>query len=98
MPVPGAPHERITLPRDLFGPSRANSAGLDLADEAALAQLAENLAGSGRTEWRAVPSGIDPASADMPVRNPADHRDVIGAVRPRRPPRSRRRLPGGRIR
>ncbi|SFI30012.1 trifunctional transcriptional regulator/proline dehydrogenase/L-glutamate gamma-semialdehyde dehydrogenase [Methylobacterium brachiatum] len=81
MPVPGAPHERITLPRDLFGGSRANSAGLDLADEAALARLAEDLAGSGRTEWRAVPSGIDPASADMPVRNPADHRDIIGAVR-----------------
>ncbi|MCJ2060444.1 trifunctional transcriptional regulator/proline dehydrogenase/L-glutamate gamma-semialdehyde dehydrogenase [Methylobacterium sp. J-048] len=81
MPVPGAPHERIKLPRDLYGPSRANSAGLDLAKEAVLARLAESSAESGRTEWRAVPSGTEPASADRPVRNPADHRDVIGTVR-----------------
>ena len=81
MPIPGAPHARIALPRDLYGPSRANAAGLDLADEAALARLADHLAESGGTEWRAVPSGADPASADTPVRNPADHRDRVGTVR-----------------
>ncbi|SFM26942.1 trifunctional transcriptional regulator/proline dehydrogenase/L-glutamate gamma-semialdehyde dehydrogenase [Methylobacterium pseudosasicola] len=81
MPVPGAPHERIKLPRDLYGPSRANSTGLDLADESVLARLAGHLAQSGRTDWRAVPSGIDPSAADTPVRNPADHRDLVGTVR-----------------
>ncbi|QEE42531.1 MULTISPECIES: trifunctional transcriptional regulator/proline dehydrogenase/L-glutamate gamma-semialdehyde dehydrogenase [unclassified Methylobacterium] len=81
MPVPGAPHERIALPRDLYGLSRANAAGLDLADEAVLGRLAAALAESGRTPWRAVPSGADPASADTPVHNPADHRDVVGTVR-----------------
>ncbi|MCJ2125630.1 trifunctional transcriptional regulator/proline dehydrogenase/L-glutamate gamma-semialdehyde dehydrogenase [Methylobacterium sp. J-077] len=81
MPVPGAPHERIALPRDLYAPDRSNAAGLDLADEAVLALLAEHLDESGRTLWRAVPSGADPDSADTPVRNPADHRDGVGSVR-----------------
>lgn len=76
MPVPGAPHERIALPRDLYGSTRANAAGLDLADEAALARLADGLTASGGTAWRAGPpeSGV----AEIPVRNPADHRDVVG--------------------
>ncbi|MGU3327565.1 trifunctional transcriptional regulator/proline dehydrogenase/L-glutamate gamma-semialdehyde dehydrogenase [Methylobacterium mesophilicum] len=81
MPVPGSPHERIALPRELYGPSRANAVGLDLADEAALTQLAAALAESGRTPWSTVPSGADPDSADMAVHNPADHRDVVGTVR-----------------
>jgi len=87
MPIPGAPHARIALPRDLYGPSRANAAGLDLADEAALAQLADHLAESGGTEWRAVPSGADPASADTPVLNPADPRDRVGTPGRTRPPK-----------
>ncbi|MCJ2070409.1 trifunctional transcriptional regulator/proline dehydrogenase/L-glutamate gamma-semialdehyde dehydrogenase [Methylobacterium sp. J-030] len=79
MPVPGAPHARIVLPRDLYGPARANAAGLDLADEAALARLADGLAASGRTAWRAEPPGG--GAAEIPVRNPADHRDVVGVYR-----------------
>ncbi len=46
MPSPGAPHERIALPADLFGTSRRNSAGLDLTDEAALSRLAAGLSAS----------------------------------------------------
>ena len=79
---PGAPHERIALPRALHGPARADAAGLDLADEAALTRLGEGLAVSGRTVWRAVPSGCDPATADAAVLNPADHRDRVGSWRP----------------
>ena len=78
---PGAPHERIAPPRALYGTARANAAGLDLADEAALARLAEGLAVSGRTVWRSVPSGCDAGSAGTPVRNPADHRDLVGLWR-----------------
>lgn len=78
MPCPGAPHPRIAAPRDLYGSHRMNAAGLDLADEAALADLSEGLLASERTVWRAVPSGEDDAAADEPVRNPADHRDVVG--------------------
>ena len=81
MPAPGAPHPGIARPRNLYGAVRANAAGLDLADEAALARLAEGLAESGRIPWRAVPTGADPGSAETPVRNPADHRDRVGLCR-----------------
>ncbi|MEE7447981.1 trifunctional transcriptional regulator/proline dehydrogenase/L-glutamate gamma-semialdehyde dehydrogenase [Methylobacterium radiotolerans] len=81
MPDPGAPHPGIAAPRDLYGPDRASAAGLDLADEAALARLAEGLTVSGRTAWRAVPSGAGDAADGTPVRNPADHRDVVGFCR-----------------
>ena len=42
----GAPHDRIALPRDLYGPERANSQGLDLSSEQRLAELAERLKGT----------------------------------------------------
>uniref|UniRef100_UPI0005B29CD8 bifunctional proline dehydrogenase/L-glutamate gamma-semialdehyde dehydrogenase PutA n=1 Tax=Methylobacterium sp. B34 TaxID=95563 RepID=UPI0005B29CD8 len=80
-PDPGAPHPRIAAPRALYGPARANAAGLDLADEAALAQLSDGLAASGRTAWRAASSGADDAAADEPVHNPADRRDIVGLYR-----------------
>jgi RHH-type proline utilization regulon transcriptional repressor/proline dehydrogenase/delta 1-pyrroline-5-carboxylate dehydrogenase len=77
MPHPGAPHPRIALPGALFGPTRQNSAGLDLADESVLIRLAGAVEESARTAWTA-------ASGDGPVRsvlNPADHRDAVGEVR-----------------
>ncbi|WP_267424392.1 trifunctional transcriptional regulator/proline dehydrogenase/L-glutamate gamma-semialdehyde dehydrogenase [Methylobacterium sp. GC_Met_2] len=79
MPVPGAQHAQIAPPRDLFRPRRANAAGLDLADEAVLAHLADGLTESGRTAWRAMPQGA--GTAETPVRNPADHQDVVGFYR-----------------
>ncbi len=42
---PGAPHEAIARPPELFGKTRRNSAGLDLADEFVLAALAAELPG-----------------------------------------------------
>ncbi len=41
---PGAAHEKIARPPEIFGEIRRNSAGLDLADEAVLAALAAELA------------------------------------------------------
>ena len=68
----GAPHPRIALPRDLYGAERANAAGLDLNNEQRLASLsAALLAGS------AVPAPAGPGRA---IRNPADHRDLLGHV------------------
>ncbi|MDP4023987.1 trifunctional transcriptional regulator/proline dehydrogenase/L-glutamate gamma-semialdehyde dehydrogenase [Methylobacterium sp. NEAU 140] len=81
MPAPGAPHPRIAPPRDLFGPARPNAAGLDLADEAVLAGLAQDLRASAAQTWTAVPSGRPAGDADTVVRNPADHDDVVGHVR-----------------
>ncbi len=39
----GTPHDKISLPPDLYGPARRNSAGLDLSNEAVLAALGEKL-------------------------------------------------------
>ncbi len=74
----GAPHPRIALPRDLFAPTRSNAAGLDLSNERHLAALSAWLQ-QGPQRWRAAPTGVD-AGEDRPVRNPADHGDVVGQV------------------
>jgi RHH-type proline utilization regulon transcriptional repressor/proline dehydrogenase/delta 1-pyrroline-5-carboxylate dehydrogenase len=39
----GAPHDKISLPRNLFGFSRENSTGFDFANESELHELAKNL-------------------------------------------------------
>jgi len=75
MPVPGAPHEQIALPGDLY-PDRRNSAGLDLSDESVLAALGASLRDSAAMSWTAGEDG-----AERPVRNPGDHRDIVGTVR-----------------
>ncbi|MFT8245036.1 trifunctional transcriptional regulator/proline dehydrogenase/L-glutamate gamma-semialdehyde dehydrogenase [Roseomonas sp. BN140053] len=78
----GAPNPRIARPRELFGPVRPNSAGLDLSDEDTLAALAAALAESAGTAWTAAPTSCPaPAGAARPVRNPADRRDIVGQVR-----------------
>jgi RHH-type proline utilization regulon transcriptional repressor/proline dehydrogenase/delta 1-pyrroline-5-carboxylate dehydrogenase len=75
MPIPGAPHEAIPLPADIYG-ARRNSAGLDLSDEATLTMLWEAMAASAARDWTAGEAGGDA----KPVCNPADHRDVVGHV------------------
>ncbi|MGW8304911.1 MAG: aldehyde dehydrogenase family protein [Achromobacter pulmonis] len=85
----GAPHEKIPLPRELYGSvrqgARANSAGLDLSNEHRLGSLAAALLASAATPWRAGPmlgdgeGAWDPARA-VDVRNPANLRDVVGQV------------------
>ena len=73
MPRPGTHNPAIALPRALY-PDRRNSDGIDLSDEEALAALSAALAKSARVEWRAG------EGEGRPVRNPADHRDVVGTV------------------
>jgi RHH-type proline utilization regulon transcriptional repressor/proline dehydrogenase/delta 1-pyrroline-5-carboxylate dehydrogenase len=77
MPVPGAKHDQIALPANLY-PDRRNSAGLDLSDEDGLAALSAALRESAATDWTAAPESG--AGASRPVLNPADHRDVVGTV------------------
>ncbi|MDP5281143.1 trifunctional transcriptional regulator/proline dehydrogenase/L-glutamate gamma-semialdehyde dehydrogenase [Sphingomonas sp. DG1-23] len=74
-PQPGAKHDVIALPADLY-PDRRNSAGIDLANEAALAALGEALRASAAVQWRAAAG----EGVERPVLNPADHRDVVGSV------------------
>jgi RHH-type proline utilization regulon transcriptional repressor/proline dehydrogenase/delta 1-pyrroline-5-carboxylate dehydrogenase len=78
MRPPGTPHPRIALPRELFGPGRANSAGLDLSSEQRLAELASVLQTSAAQDWTAAPAGAERPAQQ--VRNPADRRDVVGRV------------------
>ncbi len=73
----GAPHPRIPLPRDLFAPVRANSAGLDLSDEQRLADLSAAL--QAEPGWHAAPAGGGGPMTE--IRNPADRRDLVGRVR-----------------
>ncbi|SAI55580.1 bifunctional proline oxidoreductase/transcriptional repressor [Bordetella ansorpii] len=84
----GAPHEKIPLPRELYGQAskgeRINSAGLDLSNEHRLSSLSAALLASAATAWRAGPMLGDAAAWNderaADVRNPADHRDVVGRV------------------
>ena len=82
MAEPGAPHERIAAPADLFGSARRNSAGLDLSDEAALAALTAALRASAGIERQAhaLGPGVTSKGERRPVLNPADHDDVVGHV------------------
>jgi len=76
MVSPGASHPRIALPRELFAPARANSAGLDLSNEHRLTELAAALQASAARAWRAAPPSGDGSAIE--IRNPADHRDIVG--------------------
>jgi RHH-type proline utilization regulon transcriptional repressor/proline dehydrogenase/delta 1-pyrroline-5-carboxylate dehydrogenase len=78
----GLPHPRIPLPRDLYGAERANSAGIDMANEHRLASLSCALLASAHNDWKAAPM-LGCASSDeaaAAVLNPSDHRDVVGHV------------------
>jgi RHH-type proline utilization regulon transcriptional repressor/proline dehydrogenase/delta 1-pyrroline-5-carboxylate dehydrogenase len=77
MPHPGMRHEQIALPGELY-PDRRNSAGIDLSDETALAALGRALQDSASMQWAAAPAVGK--GTDRTVRNPADHRDVVGVV------------------
>ena len=81
MPEPGRKHDAIALPGELY-PDRRNSAGIDLSDEFALADLSHALAQSAATSWVAFPrlAGQDVDGPREPVRNPADHDDIVGTV------------------
>jgi len=77
---PGAPHPLIALPRALY-PDRRNSAGLDLADEATLAAIAERFSAIATLPRHATPGADLPSADPRPVVNPANHADRVGTVR-----------------
>ncbi|MGP9820928.1 bifunctional proline dehydrogenase/L-glutamate gamma-semialdehyde dehydrogenase PutA [Salinarimonas sp. NSM] len=77
-----ARHSRLPLPRDLFGPARANSRGVELGDRAALAAfVAEIEAGrAGAALARPVIGGRGRDGAARDVTTPIDGRTVAGRV------------------
>ncbi len=86
MPHPGARHDQIALPADLY-PDRRNSDGIDLSSESALASLSEALRHSATIDWTAAAEGGE--GARRPVHNPADHRDIVGIVTEASPDQAR---------
>jgi len=71
------PHPAIPLPRDLYGTSRINSAGLDLSDGRILRRLTDELARFDGS-WHAAPQqGAAPAS---PIFEPRDLSVEVGRV------------------
>ncbi|WP_348708651.1 trifunctional transcriptional regulator/proline dehydrogenase/L-glutamate gamma-semialdehyde dehydrogenase [Acidovorax soli] len=78
----GLPHPRIPLPAALYGAHRSNSRGLDLSNENTLTELAATLQATANQAWTAAPllAADVPAGTTQPVRNPADHNDVVGQV------------------
>ena len=85
---PGAPHPAIALPRAMFGPARKNSAGIDLANEDRLGELAGILLAGAHAPLRATPLLTTPpfelpAGLDRSLRciaNPANLADQVGTV------------------
>ncbi len=78
----GLPHPSIPAPVELYA-GRKNSSGIDLANEEALAALQTGLAAAAAKRWQALPMLADEVSAGtvQPVKNPADHTDVVGEAR-----------------
>ncbi len=82
-PFAAAPHPRVPLPGALY-PDRANSRGIDLADESALAALQDGLERAAGRSWVAQPKVAGRAGGEeslaRAVRSPADTTRVVGHV------------------
>jgi len=81
------PHPRIPLPVDLYrsqGHERDNSMGINLANDASLQALAEQINSAGAGSWTAAPlvPGATATSDTLAVSNPADRRETVGHWQP----------------
>ncbi len=86
----GLPHPAIPLPRDLYGAERVNSVGLDLTSETRLASINAAFTRHAARSWSAAPmtgasahahnlrASLNPNPNLVPIRNPANHGDVVG--------------------
>ena len=80
--LPVKPHPRIPLPRDLYGPARETSRGLDLDHAPVQAALRDGLAAALCQPRSAAPiiDGIEQPGAAEPVFDPSDRRRPVGMV------------------
>ena len=79
----GTRHPAISLPPNMFGAGRLNSAGIDLVDAATVSALERELTGLAGKRWQARPllAGYSAvAGPAQPVLNPADREDQVGTV------------------
>ena len=72
---PTIPNPKIPLPKDIFGPGRLNSAGLDLSDAQAFNKLEKAMNPFHQHMWQATPlrQPMNNRQAEW-LKNPADHR------------------------
>ncbi len=78
------PHPAIALPRDLYGSTRLNSRGINLASEHELQSLADSMQAFSRSSWDVKPvlaSGLQESGATRHNINPARLSDTIGQIR-----------------
>jgi RHH-type proline utilization regulon transcriptional repressor/proline dehydrogenase/delta 1-pyrroline-5-carboxylate dehydrogenase len=80
--LPGKPHPRIPLPKDLYGAERQNSAGIDLTDTDRLQPLAAAMGRAASGSWQAAPliGGAMQAGKARAITDPADRRRQVGTV------------------
>ena len=76
-------HPALPLPRNLYGKDRLNSQGVDFSNETVLQNLQEKLNQASSKDFHAasiVNGEARNVGEAQPVRNPADHNDVVGTV------------------
>lgn len=74
-------HPKIVLPENMYAPDRSNSKGINIADEAVLADLQAEMAKALEKPWKAVPIvGGKPRTNGTPraVLDPADNTRQVG--------------------
>ncbi len=77
------PHPRIPSPRDIYGPWRPNSRGVNLADQQKLVALSIEMEKAFDREWIAAPivDGKVLSGKEKPSLNPIDNRETVGIIR-----------------
>src|SRR5450830_557133 len=78
----GRPHAGISLPADLFGTERKNSAGLDFSNELTLQEIAAHFEQTAQQKLVATSllSGEMSIGPSRPILNPANQLDHVGEV------------------
>ena len=78
-------HPAIAPPPQLFGATRRNAQGYDLANPHTLAALELAMVPFRRTTWQAVPTIAGSACATLAIVSPTDASDRVGNVQPSSP-------------
>lgn len=73
------PNPKIPLPKDIFGATRVNSAGLDLSNTEVFAELNTEIAKAAKKKWQAAPFTREVKNG-KPVFDPLDLRRQVGVV------------------
>lgn len=79
----GKMHSKLSLPCNLYGPARLNSAGVNLANEHSLNNLQEAMNQVVTINFQAASLLVEPLATEpnwQPVLNPANHEDKVGEV------------------